>query len=204
MIRGCLKSCAVLTLVYWGTLSCASLQIEVATEPSEAEVLVYESDTKRFVSMGQSPLTVDRSLLREHGVSNSGPLTLALRKPGYAGETMTFDVRSRPKVELDISLQPVEQIAIDGQTVIDTFAQALLDVQESAVQGDIESALSGLQDLLERYPGVATLWDISGGLHVLKGDTASAIASYERALELQPGSQRLRTTLNYLKQRGDE
>ncbi|MBU0640507.1 MAG: tetratricopeptide repeat protein [Planctomycetes bacterium] len=62
----------------------------------------------------------------------------------------------------------------------------LADVESLVGEGRVNEALSTMEELVEKYPGVADFHVHLGDLYTKVGDDESAIAQYNAALEFQP------------------
>ena len=180
--------------------ACASNTYRIQSSPSEAEVdFVYKSGARK--SMGKTPL----SLNANEANPNKEAFQIEVRKDGFDKQAVFVPESSFTKnLEVNVNLQndargaDAKADAKKGDAAFNEIASAVADIQKDIQTRNYEMALSKLNRMVAAYPSVSTFYSLSGNVHYLEKRLDKALASYKKALDLNPNSAELQKIIEKL------
>lgn len=124
---------------------------------------------------------------------------LALGQPGKVTDELAKEVPTTPEAKADLEVSIGQAHLMNGQVERGSaaFAEALAAVpgyppallgqaRLKASQGDFPAALALLDGGLEKSPKLYEAWFLKGDLLAARGDSAGAMAAYQKTLEVKP------------------
>ncbi|MBX2994014.1 MAG: tetratricopeptide repeat protein [Bdellovibrionaceae bacterium] len=176
--------------------ACASTTYRIQSSPSEAEVdFVYKSGTRK--SMGKTPLSLNAS----EANPNKESFQIEVRKDGFDRQAVFVPESSFSKnleVNVNLTADARSGDAKKGDAAFNDIASAVADVQKDIQTKNYEIALTKLNRMVAQYPSVSTFYSLTGNVHYLERRLEKALASYKRALELNPNSSELQKIIEKL------
>jgi tetratricopeptide (TPR) repeat protein len=165
--------------------ACATGRVEIRTVPEGAEAYVVRADNSTLL-LGKTPLTLSPESSPE---LQRDIITLQLKRDGYQHETVIIP-NFRAPVNTQVSLSMKEgQAGAQARTTdatINEVARGVLSAQRLVGKKTLGEAKTTLQELIRKYPRVGVLHDLLGNVYYLEKDTAHALESYRRSLEIEP------------------
>lgn len=167
---------------------CVTSTYTVKTDPPGAEVYVksFDSDEKQLI--GQTPLTLSYSELREKTkipASSGEFFRLILEKKDYQAETMLVPASRMGHSSTMI----VIKMKSGGEAVskVNLLLQHLFNAQKLANEGDFERAQIEIDKDLEIEPNFTRAMSLRGSIFFLQKKFDESMKWFEKALAVDPG-----------------
>jgi tetratricopeptide (TPR) repeat protein len=123
-------------------------------------------------------------------------LVIQIRKEGYKDEE--FYITDLEQVDLSITKRMSTIIAWKDATLLNKAIETLFEVRSLSEAKKYDEALALISNLKKDYPNLAAIYELEGGIHVLRGHYASALDSYTKAWDYNPQNGQLQETVRQL------
>ena len=177
-------------LVFIGCAHQGSLSIK--SQPAGAKVLIYKAQDKSYQEVGQTPLRIDRKILKEKGLRVGDYFSLKIIKEGHVIENLIYDHTSKEKMDYVVDLKPIEAWnSKDGEVpsyMANIIAEKLQKINRLIFNREYENALIKIEDLIEQYPKASVFYDMKGSVLLLKGEREKALGTFRKSQSLNPES----------------
>jgi tetratricopeptide (TPR) repeat protein len=178
-------------------------EVEITSFPGGAEVAYFDTQTKKFRSLGQTPLVVDEKTINEWLASKQEFVGFKISKSGHIQENIFIDIKKRHKLAYQVDLKPVD-IWHDKEreissTAANRLAQRVQAINKKLLTKNFQAALSDTEILIEQFPKAHVFYDIKGSLLLLMGKEKESLASYQQSLKLNPDNLEAKTMVDKLK-----
>jgi len=165
--------------------ACSSAKIRFQTNPPEAEIFVKPVGSGAEQSLGKTPKQVESGEIeKQHG--GSGPLSVVLRKPGYAPYEILVTEMLAGDTEINVELKP--SIGIDDPLFLNTQIDRVFQAQNLVRLKKYDEALALLAKTQEELPQLAVTYELIGGIRFFRGNKVEALDAFQKALALYPKS----------------
>ena len=181
-----------------------SAELSITTQVP-ALVQIYDQVADKLIDVGQTPLLLPQSALKDKS-ENAEWFYFVISAPGFVPEHILLPREASSNQKIKINLKQVEwwNDPTKGlaSRIVQQVGSSFQRVYRSIRQGKLDEALNQVDGLIKEYSQTAILYDIRGSIYVLKGDTNSAIGSYERSLQLSSDNPETQKVLEQLKKNG--
>lgn len=177
----------LLSLLMFG---CASTRVHLESQPSEADVLVYNSINKTYKKIGKTPFIINGEKNNNVLKNSTDFLAFKIQKNGYAIEHIIYDLNSKKNFKYLLQLKKIETWNDkDGNIsskLAGDIAKRVQKLNSLISNKNLNKAMTLTQELIDQYPKAHIFYDIKGSIHLLKGNKQFAIASLKKSLLLNP------------------
>ena len=168
-----------------GLLCACSSTVQVASNPSGADVWVKPVGSGTEKKLGQTPLNFKPSEL-EGVPSGSGPLRFRMTKDGY--KPVDLIVTDAGASELSVNVDLEAGPGFDNPVVLNSHLEKIFTAQQLIQMKNFDEAQKILEGVRERVPTLAVVHELLGGVYFLKGEKLKSLDAFKRALALNPNS----------------
>ena len=184
-------------------IGCASGQVRITSSPTGADVS-YSEDGGNKTSLGQTPLNIDAKLLSN---SSAEHIQIEVSKDGYSPEVILVPTPLMPS-EFSLSTQ-LKEVSLPKkcQDVTGQFAKLAEGIAESQsfiASKNYAMAETTLLRMSSDFPKVSVIYGLLGNVYYLRKDLKRALEFYEKALSLNPESNRTEQMVQKLRTLGVE
>jgi hypothetical protein len=179
------KTAFILSLL----VGCRTPKIDVATEPKDADILLFDSRNNNYVSIGKSPLNIREKPDALQIISNNDIIALSVEKKGFIIERIFLDKNLPSDVALSIKLKKMNEWIDENRKKeqdkeLDNVVREVQRIIATSRNQDYLLAHSNIISLISRYPDTPILWEIKGSIERLRNLTDEALKSYKKSISL--------------------
>jgi tetratricopeptide (TPR) repeat protein len=173
----------IFTVLFFTTFIPQALasNIEIVTNPEEAEVFVINPENGERVTVGTTPYEGPLDLLGQKA-GGATSFVIEIDKPGFESYRLLYSIISSSDVTLRVNLPLKSEIKLTQD--LDLLMSDLFDVQRMVRGKDYTSALAKIELLEAKFPQYSILHEIKGSVFYLTQDFTRALAAYRRAFSL--------------------
>jgi tetratricopeptide (TPR) repeat protein len=174
---------------------CQTSEIKINSEPAGATVEVLNPSNQGYLVVGKTPYTVEgESSFKLFRTSNI--LSVRISKPGFVIEHLFIDKSNNPKVIVNTQLKSLDSWQVGPKEKekdvlsehASTVAAGIQNINAYIQARQFEKALSGVRELLATNPASYFLYDMKGSIHLLRGEKAEALSSFQKSLAIFPNN----------------
>jgi hypothetical protein len=177
------------TLVLAQACATGGARVEVKSTPEGAEVAVVRPNNGGLIPLGKTPLLLSPEQFPDLGARL---LTLQVRKDGYQSENIILpEGATAGLAQMNFTLRDANPSAATGksnESAQNELARGIANIHKQVAKKNLDDAIRMIDNLLARYPRVATLYDLLGGVHYLRKDSNRALDAFKRSLDLEPNN----------------
>jgi tetratricopeptide (TPR) repeat protein len=165
--------------------ACSTSGLNVSSSPQNAKVSLVGNSLDEEILLGQTPLTLnsrDIAKLKR----KSGPLMLAIEKPGYRNENILVTEFSQIDLKIHQNLKPID--SLDDFQKINSAIDHLFEAQRLTRQNRFENALKQLDLVSAEFPQIAATYEIRGGIHYLQKKYQEALEDFDHLISMTPNN----------------
>ncbi|MBU6374424.1 MAG: tetratricopeptide repeat protein [Bdellovibrionales bacterium] len=159
--------------------------MSVRSEPSESEVLVRKGSAAP-VKLGATPFVMTSDNSREW-LGDS--FELIVRKEGYAAQSVVVPklaLGASSQVDIVLKEAALPQSCAQQDLSLNEIASGVAQAQYFLSRRSYEESRRKIQELINKFPGVAALHTLLGNLFYIQKDFQSALEAYRRSKRIQP------------------
>lgn len=164
-------------------------RVEVKSTPEGAEVAIVRPNSGGLIPLGKTPLLLSPEQFPDLGARL---LTLQVRKDGYQSENIILpEGATAGLAQMNFTLRDANPSAATGKSnevSNNELARGIASIHKQVAKKNFDDAIRLIDNLLARYPRVATLYDLLGGVHYLRKDSNRALEAFKRSLDLEPNN----------------
>jgi len=164
-------------------------RVEVKSTPEGAEVAIVRPNNGGLIPLGKTPLLLSPEQFPDLGARL---LTLQVRKDGYQSENIILpEGATAGLAQMNFTLRDANPSAATGKSneaSNNELARGIASIHKQVAKKNFDDAIRLIDNLLARYPRVATLYDLLGGVHYLRKDSNRALEAFKRSLDLEPNN----------------
>lgn len=164
---------------------CTTTKISLHTSPPGAEVYARAVGDKDLVLLGKTPLFITNQNLDKKN-NGSGAVYVEFRKDGYKSDSVYITEVSRVDLIIQREMQPKRDL--EYQTWLNSHIDEMFEARRLAQSGYNDEALKIIERLKEQTPMVSALYEMEGGILMLKGHYQAALNAYRMAVKYDPES----------------
>ena len=166
------------------TTACASLQI--ATEPTGAEISLFATSGSNQSTLGKSPISLSSEKLAD--IFKQGPVLVRASLDGYESTSLLLPTSLRGELKASLTLKKIADKSTSEQKgpELNTLIRDILDAERGIIEKRFDDAERISTKIREKFPSLAISYFLEGSIQFQKGDLQAAISSLNRGLELDP------------------
>ena len=166
------------------TTACASLQI--ATEPTGAEISLFSTSGSNQSTLGKSPISLSSEKLAD--IFKQGPVLVRASLDGYESTNLLLPTSLRGELKASLTLKKIADKSTSEQKgpELNTLIRDILDAERGIIEKRFDDAERISTKIREKFPSLAISYFLEGSIQFQKGDLQAAISSLNRGLELDP------------------
>jgi tetratricopeptide (TPR) repeat protein len=161
--------------------SAFAANIEIVSQPAEAEIFIYENADSKPNLLGKTPFKQDLQTLIDTYVKKS-TFIIQLKKDGYNSYNVLFTKTT--SVDINLSVNMVVSDNIKNIKKHDMLMQELFTVQKLIRGRNISDALKKLDDLEKKYKGFSIVAELKATAYYMNKDIENALTYYRKAFAL--------------------
>lgn len=200
--------------------SCVTGKLYVDSTPNNSKVFVRAAGASKSESIGQSPISRDISDVKK--VANgASTIVVEVRKEGYLPRSVIVtDIDSVSDVKVNLELASVEEFVKGSDPSLSEAQKRILaslnekknlqtnqlidelfEAQRLTQVGRTQDAERKLDELEKRFPNVATIYEIRGGIAFMKKDYPKALDAFRKAARANPQNVEVLNLKKYLEKK---
>lgn len=179
-MRNAVRYITLFSLVLGG---CATGSYQITSSPADATIdAVYANGTRR--TLGKTPMTSPATVVNP----GKTPFTIEISKSDFEKQSVYVPDGGGKEISINANLVPAVASA-DGRRNderVEQIAGSVAEIQKDIQAKNYDLALSKISHMISENPNVSTFHSLAGNVHYLEKRTEKALASYKRALDLNP------------------
>ncbi len=208
------------TLIILSLAACSTGRLNVSSTPGESEVFVRASGSKKAESIGKTPINQDVSTISDLA-GGADTVIIDVKKNGFLSKSVVVtDINSQSDIKLEIDLPSVESFVngtdpnmaetqrrilaeLNEKRNLETnyLIDQLFEAQRLAQVGRTDDSLRKLDELEARFPEVAGIHEIRGGIAFMKKDYEKALDAFRKAARSNPKNVEVLNIKNFLEKK---
>ena len=174
-------------------VACAtSGTVVVRSNPPDANVFMFDSNTGQSSLLGKTPVTFSKELAEE---KHSDIFQLRIEKEGYESKFTSVAAFSRETTYVDLQLSSSLAVNNDLKKAFELNRQLMQEANRLASSKRFSEALTRVEKVLETDPKNDDAQAAKGSLLYLMKDFEGAQNAWKKALENNPSNEMVRSSL---------
>lgn len=215
-----MKQFFLITIIHFLLVACSTGRLNVDSNPSQSEVFVRASGSKKSESIGKTPISQDVSTISQLA-GGADTIVIDVKKNGFLSKSVVVtDINSQSDIKLEIDLPSVENFVngtdpnmaetqrrilaeLNEKRNLETnyLIDQLFEAQRLAQVGRTDDSLRKLDELETRFPEVAGIHEIRGGIAFMKKDYEKALDAFRKAARSNPKNIEVLNIKNFLEKK---
>lgn len=176
--------------------SCSSFELQIASEPSQADVYIKEG--QQLKKVGQTPMQ-----LTQRDIAGKQNFQISIQKEGYVSQDVLMQGRSlSARGEIHATLEKKADSAgaqQESSKNIQKSQRQIASIQAQILQNNYQQAEVLTRSFLDSHPYSAVGWSLLGNAYLLQNRNQDALQAYSKALEFDPDNQETQNVIRYLR-----
>lgn len=176
-----MKKYILLTFLLLASFTSYGAQIDIKSNPEEAEIFISFDENSTPQKIGKTPFTQNLDeLIRTYVKKNN--FIIEIRKDGFDPYRVLFAKTSNMDVELSVNLEvnkDIKTIKKHDQMIVEIF-----DVQKLIRGKNFADALTKLEQLEKDYPHFSIIAELKATTYYMMKDVEKSLSYYRKAFAL--------------------
>lgn len=166
--------------------------VVVRSNPPDANVFIFDSKTGQNSLMGKTPMTFSKSLATG---KQADVFQLRFEKEGFESKFAAVSAFGRETTYVDVKLSSTQSANSDVRRAFEVNRQLMIEANRLAAAKRFSEALVRVEKVLETDPKNDEAHAARGSLMYLMKDFDGARVAWQRALEINPSNDMVRSSL---------
>lgn len=158
-------------------------EIKIATDPSEASIIIRDFGGTIKHKLGKSPYTGNiQDLANTYAKSNF--FMILIEKDGFQSQSIALSDLLKSDINLKVNLEPIQDFI--KYKNIDKSISEMFEAQRLVRSQQFDNALEILKRIEVTESNLSSIPELMGAIYYLKKDLKTSLAYYKKAFRLNP------------------